>query len=180
MAYVEYIRRTKMTYYAMISGRQQGPFTLDQLVEIGISPDTYVWCKGMADWQPADEVADICRAFRLHIVNLQHPAPVRKTDQPIAEPGEESDARNYEPMYDPAEHDPASPPPSGMLVVAILVTLFCFTPTGLAAIYYAVRTQRSYRKSLTQDMCDSIRHYKMWVGITLFLGLVSMGVFLSF
>ena len=30
----------------------------------GVRPDTYVWCKGMDDWMPADEVPDICRYFR--------------------------------------------------------------------------------------------------------------------
>lgn len=37
---------------------------LDDMVKEGVRPDTYVWCKGMDDWQQASEVADICRYFR--------------------------------------------------------------------------------------------------------------------
>ena len=37
---------------------------LDDMPREGVRPDTYVWCKGMDDWMPADEVPDICRYFR--------------------------------------------------------------------------------------------------------------------
>lgn len=53
-----------MKYFAMIDGRQVGPFELDDVVREGIRPDTYVWCKGMADWEQAQDVPDICRYFR--------------------------------------------------------------------------------------------------------------------
>ena len=53
-----------MKYFAMIEGRQYGPMELDDLVREGVRPDTYVWCKGMADWVQAKEVPDICRYFR--------------------------------------------------------------------------------------------------------------------
>lgn len=48
----------------MIGGRQYGPMELDELVREGVRPDTYVWCKGMDDWEHASEVPDICRYFR--------------------------------------------------------------------------------------------------------------------
>ncbi|MDE6192423.1 MAG: DUF4339 domain-containing protein [Muribaculaceae bacterium] len=53
-----------MKYFAMIGGRQYGPMELDDMPKEGVRPDTYVWCKGMDDWMPADEVPDICRYFR--------------------------------------------------------------------------------------------------------------------
>ena len=53
-----------MKYFAMIDGRQHGPFSLDDLVKEGVRPDTYVWCKGMDDWAMASDVPDICRYFR--------------------------------------------------------------------------------------------------------------------
>ena len=53
-----------MKYFAMIDGRQYGPMELDEMVREGVRPDTYVWCKGMDDWRPASDVADICRYFR--------------------------------------------------------------------------------------------------------------------
>ncbi len=53
-----------MKYFAMIGGRRYGPMELDEMVREGVRPDTYVWCKGMEDWEPACEVPDICRYFR--------------------------------------------------------------------------------------------------------------------
>lgn len=53
-----------MKYFAMIGERQYGPMELEDLVAEGVRPDTYVWCKGMADWMQASEVPDICRYFR--------------------------------------------------------------------------------------------------------------------
>lgn len=59
-----------MKIFAMIDGRQVGPMDLDDIVEAGVRPDTYVWSKGMADWQKAAEVPDICRYFRLRLAGV--------------------------------------------------------------------------------------------------------------
>lgn len=59
-----------MKYFAMIGGVQRGPFPLDRLVEEGVRPDTYVWCKGMDDWVQANEVPDICRFFRQRLAGM--------------------------------------------------------------------------------------------------------------
>lgn len=41
------------------NGQQAGPFSLDQLVQKGISPETLVWKQGMADWTPAWKVEEL-------------------------------------------------------------------------------------------------------------------------
>lgn len=41
------------------NGQQAGPFSFDQLVQKGISPETMVWKQGMADWTPAWKVEDL-------------------------------------------------------------------------------------------------------------------------
>lgn len=202
----------------MLSDRCQGPFTLDELAAAGVRPDTYVWCKEMSDWQRADEVADICRYFRQRIVALQHPEP-RLPDvtaqQPVDNTPEEDPYEAVPPSFrymvrrsgeappdpkaieDPAEHDPATPPPSGMLVTAILAMLFCFPITGAVAVYFAVKARNTWaeasrshsktsrelysdmeRTELRNAMADAVRHCKMWTGITVFLGLVIYAAFI--
>lgn len=54
----------------MISGSRQGPFELESLADAGVTPDTYVWCKGMPDWMQAAEVPDICRFFRQRLAGI--------------------------------------------------------------------------------------------------------------
>ena len=41
------------------NGQQAGPFSFDQLVQKGISPETLVWKQGMEDWTPAWKVEDL-------------------------------------------------------------------------------------------------------------------------
>ena len=41
------------------NGQQAGPFSMDQLVQKGISPETLVWKQGLADWTPAWKVEDL-------------------------------------------------------------------------------------------------------------------------
>jgi len=41
------------------NGQQAGPFSFDQLVQKGISPETLVWKQGMPDWTPAWKVEDL-------------------------------------------------------------------------------------------------------------------------
>ena len=60
-------------YYAMIDGEQRGPFSLEELPGAGVRPSTYIWCKGMPDWQKAEENADVCRLFRNHLYDVMHP-----------------------------------------------------------------------------------------------------------
>lgn len=41
------------------NGQQAGPFSFDQLIQKGISPETLVWKQGMADWTPAWKVEEL-------------------------------------------------------------------------------------------------------------------------
>ncbi len=77
-----------MKYYAMSGDRRIGPFTLEQLPENGVRPDTYVWAKGMPDWVRASEVADICRYFRLRLSNSLPDAATRPLEQTASSYGD--------------------------------------------------------------------------------------------
>ncbi len=41
------------------NGQQAGPFSMDQLTQKAITPETLVWAQGMADWTPAWKVAEL-------------------------------------------------------------------------------------------------------------------------
>lgn len=162
-----------MKYFAMIDGRQQGPFELSQLIEAGIGPDTYVWCKEMTDWQKADEVADICRAMRNHIFDLHHQKISDvgiDGNQAIAQAEierQESFERELEkvpPRFRryfrnagqlPGPSIDTSPdlryPPLSMLAVSILLTLFCFPLTGLVAIYYSLMSSKTWQETTRSE-----------------------------
>ena len=191
--------------------------TLEELADLGIRPDTYIWCKGMPDWQLAHENGDVCRFFRRRLAELRHPSPKASlpaaTDNPSGNAPEQTDTYDAVPPkfryyfqksgapapekadHDPADHDPSVPPPSGLLFFATVVTVLCFFPTGIMAIYCAFNARKAWEESnrsvskssnhlysdqerehLRATMADYVRKSKMWIGITLCAGLILYAV----
>lgn len=50
-------------YYLIINENQKGPFAREELLAQGLTPTTMVWRDGMADWLPANEVAELQDLF---------------------------------------------------------------------------------------------------------------------
>lgn len=153
----------------MIDGERCGPLELDQLIEAGVRPSTYVWCKGMDDWEKAEDVADICRYFRQHIFDMMHPA--KRYDRPgDGNPGEPAGGMNtvsddqlrdvpvrFREMIRQAGGDPddwqqmqpdTSRPPFPTLFLSVMMTLFCFPITGMVAVYYSYKARVIWQESM--------------------------------
>ncbi len=187
-------------YFAMVDGERIGPLTLGALVESGVRPDTYVWTKGMDDWQQAADVADICRYFRQRLFDKMHPQaqmPVRREPKPEPE-GVPTMLGTY-PFPMPEDNvDNMTQPPVSLLVAAILLTLLCFPPTGFVAIYYSIMSRKAWdqishsespkgknlytdeeKKEYKRQAFDAARKAKMWIGITFFLGVILYSFFVN-
>lgn len=186
-------------YYAMIDGEQKGPFSLEELPEAGVRPSTYIWCKGMADWQKAEDNADVCRLFRNHLYDIMHPG-----DQRVFNSTEELDKYKIQPdaPKDPhrsrfdrylqetgndplptieeieAQKDTTTPPVS-MIGYAWLVTILCFFPTGIVALVFAYKSKKAWNSHDNTLAHEYSRKAKMWTGITFFIGLIGYGAFLA-
>lgn len=186
-------------YYAMIDGEQKGPFSLEELPKAGVRPSTYIWCKGMPDWQKAEENADVCRLFRNHLYDIMHPgdqpAPSLQNDldkykvQPDQKDGKypsrfdrflEETGNDPLPTIDEIEKNKdTSTPPVSMIGYAWLVTFFCFFPTGIVALIYAYKSKKSWNQGNNALAHETSRKAKMWTGITFFIGLIGYGAFLA-
>lgn len=184
----------------MIEGERRGPFPLESLYEEGVTPDTFVWCKGMDDWEKAEDVADICRYWRQRLFSMMHPvaltAPataegVSPQTAPVAQEPEvsrEAYMRGFRPVEDPVNE---TEPPVSLLTISILLTLLCFPVTGVIAVFYSIKSRKAWdsaarseskngqnlysdeeRTQLRKDAHDFARSAKMWVGITFFLGMI--------
>lgn len=187
-------------YYAMIDGEQKGPFSLEELPAAGVHPDTYVWCKGMPDWQLAEDNPDICRLFRNHLYDKMHPdvSQVFKSEEEyqkykLQQPTQEKPSRprsrfdaflqNGESLPTLEEMDSqenTSVPPMSMIGYAWLVTIFCFFPTGIAALVYAYKSKKAWKTGQNVLAHDYNRSAKMWTGITFFIGLIAYALFCAF
>ena len=55
----------QVRYYMLDrENRQVGPFTIDEMLRAGLTPDSLVWTEGMAQWMRASEVPLIAVALR--------------------------------------------------------------------------------------------------------------------
>ena len=191
-------------YYAMIDGEQKGPFLLEELPSAGVRPSTYIWCKGMADWEKAEDNADVCRLFRNHLYDIMHPADNDPSfSSPISDQGDDRWKVKPDEPHGPypsrfdgflqqAGEDPLptledldsqqdkTTPPISMVGYAWLVTIFCCIPVGIVALVYAYKSKNAWKKGdsvLSHEYC---RRAKMWTGISFFLGVIGYGLFLAF
>lgn len=55
-------------YFAMINGRREGPMPLYALPQRGVTPNTPVWCEGMAEWAPASTLPEV-----MQLLNTGYP-----------------------------------------------------------------------------------------------------------
>lgn len=182
-----------MKYFAMIGEECRGPFTLDQLEDAGVRPSTYIWCKGMTDWQKAEEVADVCRYFRQRIAEIQHPTLVETPSDSSA--AEERDQLPPFPSLRNLPHieevENVDSPPRSTLIPAILLAIFCCPLPGIVAIVFNVLAHRRWSdanaKGLAPEISTELKRKAhnfarlgiMWTGITFFLGMIFTSFLLS-
>lgn len=174
-------------------GVQQGPLSLDQLRDLGVKPEAYVWCTGMPDWLPVSQVPEVAAL----VVKPEPAAPV--ADEPIAvadepaapvvaqqmpelpEAAQQPAAMPAMPAQQPAQPMPQQPAPQQPMPEmpptnigwAIGATLLCCIPLGIVAIIYSNKVSTSYYNG---DM-RAAEHYSevsaWWCIATIVLGIIS-------
>lgn len=56
-----HIETEPQVWFAIINGNRLGPFTIDELINMGLTPSTPVWKEGMPDWYEASTQPEIMR-----------------------------------------------------------------------------------------------------------------------
>ena len=83
-------------YWLNQKGVQSGPYSLDELEAMSLLPqDTYVWCGGMTDWKPIDEIPELASAIR--------PTVDKQPAVPLSESQEEPADLQGQPQEEPVE-----------------------------------------------------------------------------
>lgn len=154
-----------MRYFAIINDERCGPYELEELAQAGVGPDTYVWCKGMADWEKAGDVADICRYFRRRVYDHTHGTPLQPSVNPTSVPQQaevstedpyasvplrfrEAVRRSGQDAPAPVGEDTdINHPPANTMIISLALMLFCFPITGLVALYYSFQARRHWIES---------------------------------
>lgn len=170
-------------YWIRENGQQSGPFSLEELqLRTFAKGDTFVWHKGLEGWMHIENVPELA-----HLI-APEPAPepeqkaveseaeVSETPKDMEE-AEEAEVRESTPplfhsmptpppymeqpqVTAPPMHEQAPRPkcPPTNLVAAIVCTLLCCTPFGVAGIVCAVLTQNHYNAG----NYEKARKYSQW------------------
>lgn len=184
-------------YFAYIDGEQAGPYELNQLIDAGVHPSTYVWCKGMDDWRRADEVSEIRDLFLHHLnkkieTSINEPEPETVIPEEVIPEKEAQSPPRFRmnrfgvdlPEPDQIASDTSQPPQISM-AVAVLTFLFCFWPAGIPAMYFTYKARKTWmaakdNEELRKKAHDYARLAKMWIGLSISIGLIVWAVLLSY
>ena len=91
-----------MEFHVIRNGKQEGPFTVEELSQQGITPETEVWAPGMADWQQADDVAELTAVLqRAEFEASQQAARAAEAQATVGQP--------YDPVVPPTQVPPQRP-----------------------------------------------------------------------
>ena len=136
----------KIQYWINKDGVQQGPLTIEQLREMGLDHQAYVWSAGFDDWKPITEVPELAELVPAPAIPAipEETSPtttVATSQQPVP-------AVTVQPMQPSQQGVPAGqaypPCPPTNMVWAIISMLLCCIPLGIVAIYYANKVSKKY------------------------------------
>ena len=144
-------------YYIIRNDQQAGPYTLDELAAMGITPDTIVWTEGMTDWTPARQVSELNSLF------------TRSAQTPPS-----YSTPNYGAPSAPQYHTPAERPPMPQTYLAwsIAVTLLCCLVGGIVAIVYSSQVSSRYIAGDYEGAEYASRQARIWIIVSACVGFV--------
>lgn len=139
-----------MNYYIARNGQPCGPFSVDQLLNEGIIPDSLVWNESMPQWKRAAEIPEIANVL----------FPTQQQQQPFNQP--------YQQPYS----SEMLPCPKTWLLESILVTIFCCLPFGIVGIVKASNVSSAYSRGDYNGALQSSREAGKWTKLGFFIALV--------
>lgn len=179
-----------MEIYIHTNGSNMGPYSLEQLKGLGISPDTPVWYNGLPDWTPAG-VAPATRELFFApspdkaIVPAEPSAEAHATSAsgesappvPGAQQGYNPNQgyygrQGYNPQGYPYGPGQQGPPPS-YLAWAIISTLCCCIPFGVVAIIYASKVNSLWARGDMYGAQKASERAQLWTILAIVTGLLA-------
>ena len=92
-----------MEFHLIKNGKQEGPFSIEELSQQGINPESEVWAPGMADWMQAGDVPELTAVLqRAEFEASQQAARAAENQATMGQP--------YDPVVPPTQAPPQVPP----------------------------------------------------------------------
>lgn len=176
-------------YYIIRNDQQNGPYTLEELGSMSITPDTIVWTEGMKDWAPAREVSELNTLFdsssqtpphydgsAYGAAPQYHSAPPQYSNTPQHN---STPQYNSAPQYNPAPQYSSSPQgvpsehrpmPPNYLAWSIVVTILCCLIGGIVAIIYSTQVSSRYMAGDYEGAERASRNARTWIIVSASVG----------
>jgi hypothetical protein len=129
-----------MQYWINHNGVQSGPVDVDGIKEMGLTSAAYVWHEGLTDWVKITQLPELQGMYEM----LEPVAEPAVTGQPV----EAQPAPAQQPQINYQQPATTEPCPPTNLVWAIITTVLCCIPSGIVAIFYALKVSNKYRFKL--------------------------------
>ena len=179
-----------------LNGEQSGPFTMEELAAKGpLSRNTYVWFKGMADWQRIDAVPELAAMMQpLEATETEAtteaavveaaalppdmpPVPDLGPQPQYAQPPQYAPMPQYGPMPQYAQQ-PAMVPkrPPHNLFWSIVAVIFCCSIPAIVAIVYGAMVTSKYNQG---DYAKAQKYSDIsawWCIAAIVLGVISLPI----
>lgn len=159
-----------MQYWINHNGVQSGPVDVEALKGMGLTSAAYVWHEGLPDWVKITQLPELQGMYEMV---AQEAEPV-VTGQPLQEQPVNPQPSVQQPQYDYQPQAQAEPCPPTNLVWAIISTLLCCLPTGIVAIYYALKVTNKYREGDIEGAKRASETGAWWCIATIVLGILSL------
>ncbi len=159
-----------MQYWINHNGVQSGPVDLDGLKDLGLTSAAYVWHEGLSDWVKITQLPELQGMYEL----VEQDAGPAVVGQPIqaqpmgSSPTVQQPVNNYQ---QPATDEPC--PPTN-LVWAIISTVLCCMPSGIVAIFYALKVSNKYREGDIEGAKRASETGAWWCIASIILGILSL------
>lgn len=184
----------KQYYYVDGNNQQQGPIDAAQLPAFGVTTKTLVWCEGMANWQAAGEIPELASFFAAKQPEIpaqpqmQPGTPAQPQMQPQVQPQtmninnfqQTQQPMNTQPPFQQPNNQQMPPQPDNYLVWAILVTVLCCLPLGVASIIYSVKVGSLYAQGDYNGAVDASQKAKKFAMIGGIGGLIFIVIYVIF
>ena len=125
-----------MEFHLIKNGNQEGPFTIEELSQQGITPESEVWAPGMADWMQAGDVPELTAVLqRAEFEASQQAARAAENRPTMGQPYDPSTPPGYfpsqtpprVPIDEPRKKSGCTPWLIAALILAILFATMVFT-----------------------------------------------------
>ena len=178
----------KQYYYVDGNNQQQGPIDAAQLPAFGVTTKTLVWCEGMANWQAAGEIPELASFFAAKQPEIPAqpqmqpgtPAQPQMQTMNINNFQQTQQPMNTQPPFQQPNNQQMPPQPDNYLVWAILVTVLCCLPLGVASIIYSVKVGSLYAQGDYNGAVDASQKAKKFAMIGGIGGLVFIIIYVIF